>query len=69
MQEDLEMLRSPEKWPNDPICVKTQPWESERRGKMNFGFYYAGTAGVVLDDGTVENFSSLEELTAVWSVD
>lgn len=68
MKEDIEFITSPGQWPGSVICLKTQPWIEERRfGLMSEpeGSKYS----VVVNDGSIEYFSSVEELVKVWSID
>lgn len=70
MNEDAAMLQNVSRWPNDPICMKTQPWTRTVGEAPYFGFVSSGEPLVVFnDEGDRAVYSTIEELVEVWSVD
>jgi hypothetical protein len=73
MARDAARIRDVENWwtPHS-LPMKTQPWETERRGHMSFGTIRPDQLTIVARNGngdTLERFESIEELVKVWSVD
>ena len=71
MERDALKIRQPQNWPlGDRLRMKTQPWVTEAaNGRIRFGEIRNHLHTVHVEGGAVEEFDSLEELVAVWSVD
>lgn len=73
MAKDAAKIRAPETWwVLFQLYVKTQPWETERRGHMASGVIGPHDLTTVARNGngsTIEKFATIEELVKVWSVD
>lgn len=70
MKEDADRINAVDKWPGSHLPLKTQPWITNKEGKMRFAVIHCSDLLTVIEeDKAPVTFDSVAEIVKTWSVD
>ena len=70
MEEDADRINAVDRWPNSHLPLKTQPWVTNKEGKMRFALIHCSDLLTVIEEGKAPvTFDSVAEIVKTWSVD
>ena len=70
MSQDADRINAVDRWPNSHLPLKTQPWVTNKEGKMRFALIHCSDLLTVIEEGKAPvTFDSVAEIVKTWSVD
>lgn len=70
MEKDAEQINAVDRWPNSHLPLKTQPWVTNKEGKMRFALIHCSDLLTVIEEGKAPVvYPSVAEIVKTWSVD
>jgi hypothetical protein len=70
MEKDAEQINAVDRWPNSHLPLKTQPWVTNKEGKMRFALIHCSDLLTVIEEGKAPvTYPSVAEIVKTWSVD